>query len=199
MCSTNTTAPGAASSRPYVHAASDVQRCRGIAAARRSAGELLRPLERAIRDDRGAHALIHQAFERQLGHLAGAEDHRALSLQRTKDLLGYLHGRRAHRRGAARDRRFVPDASRDEQRRLKETIEHRPGVGAAYLPRVSHLSVDLRLAENHRIETACHAKEMRDRIPVSTDVAELWTRRGRACRERGSNVPERCRVPPSTT
>ena len=58
-----------------------------------------------------------------------------------------------------------------EQRRLEEAIEHRPGMRAARFPRVAHLSVDLRLAEHHRIETAGDAEEMRRRFPVAAHIA----------------------------
>ena len=42
---------------------------------------------------------------------------------------------------------------------------------AALLPRIAHLSVDLRLAEHHRVETARDAKEMRRRVAIASHVA----------------------------
>ncbi len=46
-----------------------------------SARQLLGALVGPVRNDRGAHALVHQTFQRELRHLAGTENHRAATGQ----------------------------------------------------------------------------------------------------------------------
>jgi hypothetical protein len=65
-------------------------------------GELHRAFVRAVRDDRGANALIVEALERELGHLTCPEHHRAFAAESPEDLLRELDGRRAHGGSAAR-------------------------------------------------------------------------------------------------
>ena len=141
--------------------------------------ELDGALERPVGDDRRPHALPAQALERELRHLARAEDHRARAGERSEDLLRQLHRRRAHRRGAARDRRLGPNATGDRQRRLEEAIEHGSRLRAALFPRIAHLPVDLRFAEHHGIETAGDAEEVARRLAVAAHIARATTRRSR--------------------
>jgi hypothetical protein len=135
------------------------------------------PLVRAIRDDRRAYALHDETLERKLGHLPGAEDHGPSSLERAEDFFRELHGGRADRRCPMPDRRLRPDTARHEQRRLKKAVERSRGLGATDLPRIPYLPLNLRLAENHRIESRRHAEEvlhyfaLASHVPVGRGVA----------------------------
>ena len=144
-----------------------VQRLRVIAL-----GQGERVLVRAIRDDRRAHPFAHEALERELRHLACAQHHRMTSAERAEDLGRELHGSGAGRRRTSADTGLVAHATTNHQRRLKEPAEHRPRGTAASLPRVAHLAMNLRLAEDHGVDAGGDAKEMRDGIPIASHVAE---------------------------
>src|SRR5689334_24108557 len=113
---------------------------------------MLGAITRTVRDDCRAYTLVGETFERQLRHVAGTENHRAPTTQRAEDLLRQLHRRRAHRCCATSDVRLVTHAAGNEQRCLKEPIQYGAAMLAAVLPRSAHLAVNLRLAENHRVE-----------------------------------------------
>ena len=152
---------------------------RGRAVLRRQHhGAVVRP----VRDDRRVHALLLQRRQRQLRHLAGAEHHGVTPGERAEDLLGELHRRAAHTQRAMADARLVAHAPRREQRGLEEPVEHRPRRGAAHLPRVAHLAMDLRLAHHHRV----HARPPRER--------DARPSRGRGARIHTGSHPRRaCR------
>ena len=150
--------------------------------------ELLCALVRAIRDDRRPHALAHQALECELRHVAGAEHHRVAPAERAEDLGRELHRRGAGGRGASPDRRLVAHATAHHERRLEEAAQHRARGAAAALPRVSHLAVNLRLAEDHRVDARGHAIEMRYRLAVAAHVS---IRRDVFAKKRGEVVPDR--------
>src|SRR6185437_3780679 len=82
-----------------------------------------------------------------------------------------LHRRRAHRRRTARNGRLAAHAASRVERRLEQSVEHRTGMRTTLLPRVAHLSVDLSFTEDHRIEAARDAKQVRDCVTVAPDVA----------------------------
>ena len=69
------------------------------------------------------------------------------------------------------ERRLAPHPPSDEQRGLEQPIQHRTRRRPAGLPRVAHLTVDLRLADDHRIETRHDAEEMLHRLAVASYVA----------------------------
>src|ERR1051326_311777 len=115
--------------------------------------ELPGALEGPIGNDRCANALANETLERELRHFAGTEDHRPSAGERSEDLLRELHRRRADRRGTSRYRGLRSHAPRHRQCRLKEPVEDGARGCPAVLPGVPNLSVDLRLAEHHRIET----------------------------------------------
>src|SRR5689334_5045165 len=142
-----------------------------------------------IRHDRRAYAFVDETLERQLRHLARTEHHRTPTGQRAEDLLRELDGGRAHRRRAAPDVRLVTHAPRDEQRRLKEAIQHRAAVLTAVFPGRAHLPVYLCLAENHRVEARCDTKQVRGSLTVPMDVA---IRRGVLSETSGEQLPHDC-------
>ena len=74
-------------------------------------GERLRALEGAVRHDGRAHALLLQRRQRELGHLSGAEHHRAPAGERAEDLLGELHRRGADAQRAVPERRLAAHAA----------------------------------------------------------------------------------------
>src|SRR3954468_1973611 len=152
-----------------------VQRCPALVVMHRKravpARELLRALVGPVRDDRGAHALIHQTLQRELGHLSGTENHCATSGERAEDLASQLQSGRAHRGGAATYGRFAADTAGDEKRALKEPIENRAALRPAGSPSVADLAYDLGLAEDHGVQPGCDAKEMRDGVAIAPHVA----------------------------
>ena len=134
--------------------------------------ELARALKGAIGDDRRAHAVVAQTLQREIGHLAGAQHHRAPRCERPEDLLSQLHGRGADRCGAPADGGVMPHASRHLQGRLEQPIERHARSGTRSFPRVPNLAVDLRFANHHGVETAGHTKDVRNAVPVATHVPE---------------------------
>src|SRR5439155_18224843 len=81
-------------------------------------------------------------------------------------------GRRSRRRPAA-ERRLAAHPGPDEQGGLEQAVEHRAGLGPRCFPRLAHLALDLRLAEDHRVEARRDAVKMAHRRAVALEVAVL--------------------------
>src|SRR5207237_1165102 len=60
-----------------------------------------------------------------------------------------------------------------QQRGLEQTVQHRSRQGLGDVPGVAHLPLNLRLAEDHRIETRRNAVQVPHRVPVALDAAAL--------------------------
>src|SRR5204863_2205980 len=103
----------------------------------------------AIGDDRHPYSFAEQTLECKLRDIARAEYHCPTSTEAAEDLLGELHRRRADRRRTAPDSGFLAGARGCEQRVLEHSVEDWPRLHAAVFPRVLHLALDLRLAEDH--------------------------------------------------
>src|SRR5436309_11346200 len=130
------------------------------------AGALLR----AVGDQCDLDALSAETGRRQLGHVTSAEDERAAAGEIAKDLARDGDPRRSDGRRSHAEARFGAHAGPDVQRSLKQPMQHGTGLRARCFPGLPHLSLDLRLAEDHRIETRRYAVEMADRITVAGDV-----------------------------
>ncbi len=153
------------------------------------AGALLR----AVGNQGDQDALIAETVRRELGHVTRAEDERAAAGEVTKDLARDGDPRRSGGRRSRAEPRFGAHAGPDVERRLKQPMQHGTGLRARCFPGLPHLSLDLRLAEDHRIEARRYAVEMADRITVAGDVTVLPRA---ACHGRGATgwkpLPQQC-------
>jgi len=133
-------------------------------------GNGARPLVGTIGDERDLHALIAETRRRELGHVAGAENQGTAPGEIAEDLPRYLdRGGRGGGRSHAQPR-LRANARAHVQRGLKQPVEHRAGLGARNLPRLSDLSLDLRFTEDHGIESGRHAIQVADGIAVAGDI-----------------------------
>ena len=129
---------------------------------------------RAIRDQHARNARVHEVLHRKLRHLSSADQQDDAIFQGSEDLSPELDGDEAHRHRVESNRRLGANAFRRRESRLHECREvptDRPGVEADAIS-FAHLTEDLRLTDNHRIEARRDAEEMPDRgqIPVNVDV-----------------------------
>ena len=117
---------------------------------------------RAAGDDDLADALRAQVLRGQRADLAGADDQHAPALESPEDLPRQRHRREADRHRAFAERRLGADALADAERPVKQLAQHRPGAAPAGggLERVLHLSEDLRLADDQRVEAGGDAEQM---------------------------------------
>ena len=137
-----------------------------------SRGQNLRALVRSVGDDGDANSFREQAFQRQLGHVAGAQYHCASAGQSAEDFLSQLYGSGADRRRPPTDAGLFTRARSGEQRVLEKTVDDRSRLRAAFFPRAFHLSLYLSFAKDHRIQACRHTEEMSGRITVVLDVDE---------------------------
>ena len=131
----------------------------------------LRTLEGAIGHDSRVHAFLLERGQRELRHLPGTHHHGATSRERSEDLLGELHGRRAHTQHTVTQPCLAPDPPSREERTLEEPIQNRAGFGPAPFPRIADLAMNLRLAHDHGLHARRNAEEMHRRSTVPPDVA----------------------------
>src|SRR5207244_4827784 len=64
-------------------------------------------------------------------------------------------------------------ARRREESALEHSIEDRSGFRAALLPRLLHLTLDLSLTKNHRVEAGGNAEKVRRGLAITFDVHEF--------------------------
>ena len=129
-------------------------------------GHFLGAFPRPVRDEDALGAGAVQVLRRQLAHLARADDHHRMALQRAENL-----ARQFHRRVADRDR-HLPDAglrahSLGDAESARENLFEQPADRAFGLgDRVGALELaqNLRLADHHRIEAGRHAEKMLNRL-----------------------------------
>jgi len=74
---------------------------------------------------------------------------------------------------AAEGAEAAPVARPDEQRRLEQAMQYGARLGFRRLPRVPHLSLDLRFPEDHGVEPRGDAVQMTHRIAIALGVAVL--------------------------
>src|SRR2546421_9910615 len=53
---------------------------------------------------------------------------------------------------------------------LEQAVEHRPGLRLGELPGFAHLPLDLRLAQDHRVEAGRYPIEMAHRLAVALQI-----------------------------
>ena len=138
-----------------------------------TASHPLRPERLGVRprpagDDDGADALASQVLCGERADLAGADDQHPAPLETAEDLPCERHCGEAHRHCAFTERRLGANAFADAERPVEQCRSSRPRavlVGRR-LERVLHLSENLRLADDERIEPGGDAEQMRDRGAV---------------------------------
>ena len=164
-----------------------------------SLGELRRALERAVGDDRRAHALIVR------GTRARAPPSRlrrapSRACRASEPKICFASCTAAELTDAAPRATDVSLRTRPatEQRRLKEAVEHRPRMRRDTLPRVAHLPVNLRFAKHHRVETAGDAEEMRRPRRGRAGRSRTPTHRRRAARRARPMTAGAASTSPST-
>ena len=132
---------------------------------------------------------LHEALERELRHLAGAEDHRAPAAERAEDLLRELHGRRAHRRCAAAN---APSRLRTRPPRAATIWNSRLSTARDALRLASHASRTCPwiCASPRIIESSPDATRKRcaDRLAIASHVADTPPRLRRAARRRSLQI-----------
>src|ERR1700733_422826 len=125
-------------------------------------------------------ALLQQMPRRKLAHLAGADQQDAFAFERTENLLGKVHGNGSNRNRRAADLGFIADLFGNREGRLQQLFEmrlHRTN-GASRSIRLFHLSKNLRLSDDHRVEARGDAEEMLHRICLAILVG-VWPQRRR--------------------
>ena len=115
-------------------------------------------------DDRDLpHAFFLQVAQAFFGHFAGADHQCFLVVESLEDLPGEVgHGHAGNAHAPLVDGRFAGHAPRHPQRRLKQRVHQRPRVVllGGHLVGLLHLGQDLRLAEDHAVETRGHGKQV---------------------------------------
>ncbi len=160
------------------------------------------PLEGAVGDENLPRTETGQVLGRQLRHLAGADDQDIDRREIAEDLLRQLDRRVRHGDGVLADARVRADFLRHAHRLLEELLQD--AVEAvllfARLEGRLHLPGDLRLADDHRVESRGHPEQVLDHIGVAKDVEvllQLRARRAAALRQpiddRRDDVFTRCR------
>src|SRR5580658_9219809 len=101
-------------------------------------------------------------FERQLSHLAGADDQDDLVVKAIEYLANIVDGDTGNRDVAAADPRFGADALGGLQAVLKECVQcgSRRSFGPGQFIRLFDLAHDLALSEDEAVEAGSDPKEM---------------------------------------
>src|SRR5712691_580905 len=112
-------------------------------------------------------SLIAETLGRELGHVTGAEDERAAAGEIAEDLARDGDTRRCGGRRPYPQARFGANARPDVQRRLKQPMQDGTRLRARRFPCLAYLSLDLRLAQDHRIESRRYPIEMANGVAVA--------------------------------
>ena len=144
--------------------------------------ESLGVLERAVRDARDRRAAPAQVASGALAHLARADDEDPASCELAEDVLRERGRRRRDRCRALRDRRLRPHLLACVERLPEDMVEER--ARNAGLECVAHLSEDLPLTRDERVEPRGHAEEVERRRLVAQAVEDGDELRLRDARER---------------
>ncbi len=125
----------------------------------------MRALDRPVRDGDRFRMLRGEVRRRQLDHLAGADEQHVFALQAAKDALRHAHRSGSHRDRLRADLGGRANLLRHREGALEQVVQHQPeaACGARQLLGLFHLPQDLRLAQHHRIQSACHAERMAHR------------------------------------
>src|SRR5881398_272703 len=136
-------------------------------------GDRLGPLVRAVCDQRDAHPLGHEACRGQLGDVTGAENQSGATRELSEDLGGHGDRRGRGRRRAGGETGLAAHAGAHQQRGLEQAVQDRARHGLGDVPGLSHLPLNLRLAQDHGIEARRHTVQMPHGVAVALDVAVL--------------------------
>ena len=119
-------------------------------------------LGRAVDDDDLACPGGAQGHGDALAHDTGADDCDAAAVEAGEPFDRHLDRRLTDRRGAAADASLGPGPLADDQRLAEEQVHRgaRPALALGDLPRLTHLSEDLGLADDRRVEPGGDLEEM---------------------------------------
>ena len=137
-------------------------------------GELGGALGRAIRDRDAGESRAAQRDERRLDHLAGADQQRALVLERLEDLTGEIDRDARHRDRPRGDLRLAAHALGGREGAGEEAVQQRTaraGLGREAV-RLLHLTEDLRLADHQRVDRRRDAEHVAHRVVVDVLVED---------------------------
>ena len=157
------------------------------------ATEALRQAERAVGvavgDEDRARALVGERARGQLAGLACAEDHHVAFRQRAEHAQREVDRDRGDAHAARADLRLRAHALARRQRRREQAIGQRSRRARAHrrLVRAPDLPLDLRLADDHRLEARRHPVELPGGVAVARRVDRLGQLRradpGAACKQ----------------
>src|SRR5215213_6915069 len=102
-----------------------------------------------VSDNRNAHALFSQAFQRDCRDVARTQHHRTPTVERPEDFSSKLNCGRAHRCSASSYSCLLADAGANEARLLEKPIERSACRFAGSFPCLPNLSLDLGFTEYH--------------------------------------------------
>ena len=185
---------GAAGRRPYQVAASDHvagragrrddqvgvlqrigQRVQPAVVCVRPLREGPRMLERAVEDPDRAHAATAEVMDGELGHPSGADHDRPPSGDPTQRLVRQVRADRDVRVRRGAEARLLPYPAAGAHGRVEHGIEHRTGRALGFGPaeRLTHLPLDLRLTEDHRIQTRGHREQVVGGVALPVRVQRI--------------------------
>ena len=132
-----------------------------------------RPIEVPVDDRNAPDAFVLQVAQGFFGHLAGADHQRLLVVETFEDLsgeIGHRHAGDAH--VPLVNGRFAGHAPGDAKGRLKHRVQQRPGVVLLRGHLIGRLDLgqDLRLAQDHAVETRRHSEQVPNRRLIAVLV-----------------------------
>ena len=148
------------------------------------ATEALREAERAVGvtvgDEDRADALVCERLRGQLARLTRAEQHHAPLGQVAEHVLGEVHGHRGHGHARGADAGLRAHALARRQGRCEQAVGQRAGRAGLHRRLVGalDLTLDLGLAEDHRLQARGHAIQLAGRLAVARRVDLLGKLRG---------------------
>src|SRR5581483_985178 len=138
------------------------------------------------RDERNLCSARGEVRRGELPDPASAEQQHATPRELTEDLGRERRGGRRDRRRALADRRLAAHALADGERLAKDTVEHRPRRHRFI--RGPHLSEDLALAGNERVEAGRDAEEVTRCINLVQPIGDVGERLACEELERGDRL-----------
>ncbi len=119
--------------------------------------------------------LCHQVPGGELRHLACAHQKDGSAIEAPQDLLGHLHGGKAHRHGVVGDGRLGAHPLGRAEGVMQKLVEDDPRGLLLHAVAVGllHLPEDLGLAHDHGIEARGHPEEVAHGVAAAVDVKAL--------------------------
>ena len=129
-------------------------------------------LGRAIRDENGSGALLHEVARGDLAHFARADEEDGAALERAEDFAGEIDGHGRDGDGIGADTGFAARFFGGGKGSLEQVLElaGNGSGGARDGEGLFDLAENLRLADDHRVEARGHAEEMADGLFVAVLV-----------------------------